>query len=104
MESELLTAIFQLQKEATKIALAESGIISPVICQAEAYRTYKRRWVEKMEAKGLLSPCNKITKKGEKKEFRRIDLVRLKINEAGQLGVGNVAHREKRHKRLSLSG
>lgn len=90
--TSLLTAIYELQKQATLVALGESGLLSPEICQAEAYRIYTRRWVEAMETKGLLTPCVKPKKKGEKKKFKREDLVMLKIKE------GNAQFTEHRRK------
>lgn len=83
-QHKLLSAIFNLQIEATKVALIQLGSISATITQAEAWRIYKRRKVERWEKQGLLI-AEPRTGPGTSKEYKREDLIRLSI-----LGEGNI--------------
>lgn len=85
MEShELLSAIFNLQIEATKVALIQLGSLSATVTQAEAWRIYTRRKVERWEKKGALIAQPR-TGPNAAKEYKREDLIRLSI-----LGEGNI--------------
>lgn len=75
---ELLSAIFNLQIEATKLALIQVGSLSATITQAEAWRTYTRRKVERWEKKGALVAQPR-TGPNTSKEYKREDLIRLSL-------------------------
>ena len=69
--TELLSAMYQISKEGTKVALAESGLISPELTQAEAWRVFTRKTIERLVNKGKLLP----RKVGGKVLFMREDIV-----------------------------
>lgn len=54
--TELLTAIYQMSKEGTKVALAEIGLVSPEISQAEAWRTFRRKRIEGLVRRRKIHP------------------------------------------------
>ena len=69
--TELLTAMYQISKEGTKVALAESGLVSPYLTQAEAWRIYSRKTIEELvRRKKIIS-----RKLGGKVLFRREEIV-----------------------------
>lgn len=69
--TELLTAMYQISKEGTKVALAESGLVSPYLTQAEAWRTFKRKTIEKLVKSKHLKP----RKEGGNVLYKREDIV-----------------------------
>lgn len=85
-QSELLTSIYTLQKEATKVALAEVGLVSPRINQSEAHRIYKRVNVELWLELGLLKPVTEKSGKNSTIEYLREDLIKLSMRGAS-IGV-----------------
>jgi len=86
-QSELLTSIYTLQKEATKVALAEMGLASPRVNQSEAHRLYKRVNVEEWLELGLLKPVSKKRNgKNSTIEYLREDLIKLSMRGAS-IGV-----------------
>lgn len=85
-QSELLTSIYTLQKEATKVALAEMGLVSPRINQSEAHRIYKRVNVELWLELGLLKPVTEKSGKNSTIEYLREDLIKLSMRGAS-IGV-----------------
>ena len=77
MDSQLLSAIYKISKEATIAALAEKGLISPIINQAEAYRLFTRRLIEDLEKKGKI-----IGRKGKRSvTYNREEIVKAVISE-----------------------
>ncbi len=84
--SELLTAIYKLQKEATKTALAEVGLVSPRINKSQACEIYTRTQVEEWADRGLLKATNKKKGKSSTIYYNREDLVRLSLT-AGHIVV-----------------
>jgi len=70
--TELLSAMYQISKEGTKVALAESGLISPELTQAEAWRVFSRKTIERLVNKEKVLAPRKV---GGKVLFRREDIV-----------------------------
>ena len=54
--TELLSAIYQISKEGTKVALAEIGLVSPELTQAEAWRIFRRKRIERLIQKKEIHP------------------------------------------------
>lgn len=71
---ELYHQIYVLQKEATKVALDEVGLLRPEISQAEAFRIYTRGRVEQWIHQGL-RPSRQGKGQGGTKWYKREDLV-----------------------------
>ncbi|OJV17801.1 MAG: hypothetical protein BGO30_07600 [Bacteroidetes bacterium 41-46] len=99
--SELLSAIYKLQKEATKIALAEVGLVSPVINKSQACEIYTRTQVEEWADKGLLKATNKKKGKSSTIYYSREDLVKLSLGVAEHMNVSPSGAKGTRRNKLT---
>ena len=99
--SELLSAIYKLQKEATKIALAEVGLVSPVINKSQASEIYTRTQVEEWADKGLLKATNKKKGKSSTIYYSREDLVKLSLGVAEHMNVSPSGAKGTRRNKLT---
>lgn len=99
--SELLSAIYKLQKEATKIALAEVGLVSLVINKSQACEIYTRTQVEEWADKGLLKATNKKKGKSSTIYYSREDLVKLSLGVAEHMNVSPSGAKGTRRNKLT---
>lgn len=54
--SDLLSAVYQMAQEGTKVALVRSGLVSPVVSQSEAYIIYTENTIKRLKSKKLITP------------------------------------------------
>ena len=97
MDNQLLSAIYLISKEATKVALSESGLITPLISKKEACKEFTPAIIKRLVDSRKLHPI-KTGDNTSKIMFRREELAKAMIDTyASQLPGEHIG-------RLSSSG